>query len=455
MEQITNIDKRLEQLGYQPQLRRRLHVWHVVGLALALISPTVTVFLLATALFSQSGTFAIGAIFIISLVVILIMLIIAELGAMYPVTGGVYSLTQRVLPGPFMWVIAFNVLVIGLSFLAITCLGFAPFLKNLISGFAVPDRVIAILVLMLATAISLIKVELGAIINAILIVVECMAIGTLLAAGFFHPHQSLSEVLIHPSRLEGLHLVPVSASLMLATLPGAFYMVAAPEIVLGFSEELVGDAKTLVRAVVVTVLLALSLILIPLTAAVIAAPDLVSFLESPTPVVYSVQQAFGNKTAFIINLCICIALFTAMIATLMYFPRLLFAMGRDGMGWSEFTYLVSSLNRFSVPGAAILIIAFIAFLLLFVSALNWLVAFGGTLLTIQYFIVGLMGLWSRIKFPQELRPYRMPFWPILPIIVILFTTFVLGNQETQYLVSSLLLDTGAVLAWFVKNRFSS
>jgi len=57
-------------------------------------------------------------------------------------------------------------------------LGIAPFLKNLVPAIDLPEQLIAIIVLLIATAIALIKVELGAIINAVLIIVESIALGT-------------------------------------------------------------------------------------------------------------------------------------------------------------------------------------------------------------------------------------------------------------------------------------
>jgi amino acid transporter len=454
MDYHTGVDKRLSQLGHSQDLRRRLHVWHVVGLALALISPTVTVVLLATAIFAVSGTFAVGASLVISLVAVPIALILAELGAMCPLAGGIYSLTRHVLPGPFMWITAFNILLIGLIFLAVSGLGIVPFLKSLLPAIQLPDPVIAFMILMIATAIAIIRVELGAIINAVLIVVECIALGTIIAAGLFHPHQSLTAILVHPTMLTGSELTPVTTSIVLATLPAAFIMISGYEIVLGFSEELVGDTKALARAVIATAILAIALILIPLTAAVVAAPNLVAFLQSPTPVVYSVQQAFGSGTATLINTCICVALFTAMVATLMYFPRVLFATGRDGMWPSGVANRLSALNRYHVPGTAVLVMAFISLLLIFVSPLNWLVIFMGTCVTIVYFMVGLMGFWSRLKYSKEPRPYRMPLWPMVPIVVMLFTAFALINQDPQYLVGSVILNGAAVLAWALRQRYS-
>lgn len=91
---------RLEELGYKQELRRRLHIWHVVGLSLADVSPTMAVLFLTAGVFFIGGTFALGANLILAAVVMLIALCLAELATMYPIAGGMYSLVRNVLPGP-------------------------------------------------------------------------------------------------------------------------------------------------------------------------------------------------------------------------------------------------------------------------------------------------------------------------------------------------------------------
>jgi hypothetical protein len=82
---------RLEELGYTQELRRRLKVWHVVGLAMADVSPTMAVLFLTAGVFFVGGTFALGANLILAVVVTLIALCLAELAAMYPVAGDVLA----------------------------------------------------------------------------------------------------------------------------------------------------------------------------------------------------------------------------------------------------------------------------------------------------------------------------------------------------------------------------
>src|SRR4051794_35712626 len=125
---------RLEELGYTQELRRRLKVWHVVGLSLADVSPTMAVLFLTAGVFFVGGTLALGANPFLAGVVLLIALCLAELAAMYPVAGGMYSLVRYVLPGPIAWITMFNYLIQGIVIPASIALGVATFLQDLIPG---------------------------------------------------------------------------------------------------------------------------------------------------------------------------------------------------------------------------------------------------------------------------------------------------------------------------------
>ena len=138
---------RLEQLGYTQQLVRRLNIPEVVGLAMADVSPAMAVLFLSAGVFFIGGTFSIGAGLILSVVVVLISLCLAELASMFPIAGGMYSLVHKVLPGPFSWITMFNYLIQGIVIPASIALGMVGFLKDLFPGLGLPDTVIAIVLL--------------------------------------------------------------------------------------------------------------------------------------------------------------------------------------------------------------------------------------------------------------------------------------------------------------------
>ena len=64
----------------------------------------MAVLFLSAGVFFIGGTFSIGAGLILSVVVVLICLCLAELASMFPIAGGMYSLVHKVLPGPFSWI---------------------------------------------------------------------------------------------------------------------------------------------------------------------------------------------------------------------------------------------------------------------------------------------------------------------------------------------------------------
>jgi amino acid transporter len=445
---------RLEQLGYSQQLERRLNIPEVVGLAMADVSPAMAVLFLSAGVFFIGGTFSIGAGLILSVVVVLISLCLAELAGMFPIAGGMYSLVRRVLPGPLSWITMFNYLIQGVVIPASIALGMVGFLRDLFPGLGFPDTVIAIVLLALATGLALTKVEVGAWATAAMVVVECIVLGIITVAAFAHPHQQLAEVTFHPTVLSNGELVAVGFAVMLATLAPAFNVINGYDAALGFSEELKGGERNIAKAVIISAVLACVLIMVPLIAAVVAAPDLKEFFNAPAPVVYSVEASLGDNARIIIDIGVTIALFNAMLSLLMYFGRGVYTTGRDGVWPVAANRIIGSINRFRAPGVGILLLAVPAGVLVFTSALNFLIIFAGTVIAAVYFCIGMAALWSRRSLPDEPRPYKMPLWPLPPLVVIGFTGIALATQELQYLIAEVVLITLALAAWAGSKRWS-
>jgi amino acid transporter len=438
---------RLEALGYTQQLDRRLRVGHVVGLAMADVSPTMGVVFLSAGVFSIAGTFAIGISLIQGAVVILIALCLAELATMYPIAGGMYSLVRNVLPGPIAWITMLNYLIQGIVIPASIALGVAGFLHDLIPGLGIADKPLALILLVLCTAIALTTVEIGAWTTAVMVVVELLVLGLVTVAALAHPHQNLARVTFHPTMAHGSALVAVGFGAMLASIVAQFNVINGYDAALGFSEELKGGERAIAQAVVIAAVAACVCTIIPLTAAIIAAPDLHAFFGASAPVVYSVQQSLGSGASKVVDVGGSIALFNAMLSLLMYFGRGFYTTGRDGVWPPPVSRALAELNRFRSPAAGVLVLAVPAAVLIFTSALDFLIVFAGTVIAAVYFCVGLAAFWSRISQRDVPRPYRLPLWPVTPLIVIAFTGVALVKQEGKYLVAELVLIVVALAGW--------
>lgn len=438
---------RLEELGYHQQLDRRLKVRHVVGLAMADVSPTMAVVFLTAGVFVTGGVFAVGANLLLAVAVMLIALCLAELATMYPIAGGMYSLVRHVLPGPITWVTMLNYLIQGIVIPASIALGVAVFVKDLIPGLEMSDQLLALIALALATGIALTRVEIGAWVTIIMVVVELVVLGIITVAALTHPEQNLTDVVFHPVVLSGTELTAVTFAVILATMAPAFNVINGYDASLGFAEEMVGGERAVAKAVLISAALACVLIIVPLTAAVIAAPDIKSFLSSDAPILYSVDAALGSSAKSIVDLGAAVALFNAMLSLLMYFGRGVYTTGRDGVWPGPVSKVLAGLNRFRVPAAGVLALALPAAVLVFLSALDFLIIFAGTVIAAVYFCIGIAAFWSRISQRDVRRPYRMPLWPVPPLVVIAFTGLALAKQEGKYLVAEAILAGVGVLLW--------
>lgn len=61
--------------------------------------------------------------------------------------------------------------------------------------------------------------------------------------------------------------------------------------------------------------------------------------------------------------------------------------------------------------------------------------------------VGIAAFWSRISQKEVDRPFRMPLWPLAPVIVVGFTGYALATQTTDFLIGELVLAGAAVVLW--------
>lgn len=428
-------------------LRRRLKVSQVVLLAMADASPAMAVLLLTAGVFQVGGTFSVGAMIILSFIVILIAMCLGELASTYPSTGGSYSMVRHALPEPFAWITLFNFVTQGIVIPAALLLGIPIFLKNIWPEIALSNEVIALVLLGISGAIALTKVEIGANVNIAILMVQLVVVGLIVVAAIVAPAQDPIGVVLNPVRLSNGELVPVTLAVAFATLAPAFNVLNGYDAVCGFVEELKGGAAAVGRAVIYAAILASILITIPLWAGVVAAPDLVAFLQDDAPIVMSVEAALGPWASTIVNIGVIAALFNASLTLQMYFARGVFASARDGLWPAPVSRKLSELNRFGSPGWALMALIVPTVALIFMSSLDWLILFAGTMIATVYFFVGIAAFWSRIVHKDIHRPFRMPFWPAAPVIVVAFTGYALATQTTDFLIGELVLAGCALLTW--------
>ncbi len=90
----------LEEMGYKPQLQRGLNILGNLALTLSDITPTASLLVVGTAVIATAGTGSLWAYLIGAFIAVNVALCMGELGSMFPVAGGLYSIVTRVLGRP-------------------------------------------------------------------------------------------------------------------------------------------------------------------------------------------------------------------------------------------------------------------------------------------------------------------------------------------------------------------
>jgi len=90
----------LESLGYEQNLNRGLSVLGTIALALSDITPTASLLVIGPVVIATAGSASVWSYLIGGFIALNVALCMGELGSMFPVAGGLYSIVTRVLGKP-------------------------------------------------------------------------------------------------------------------------------------------------------------------------------------------------------------------------------------------------------------------------------------------------------------------------------------------------------------------
>ena len=162
-------------------------------------------------------------------------------------------------------------------------------------------------------------------------------------------------------------------------------------------------------------------------------------------------QIFGNGAAAIMAALIMVSTFGCNSGLILSGARVYYAMSKEGLFFKK----ASELNRFAVPGFALWVQCAWACLLCLSGSYNDLLTYA-TFASLIFYCVTLAGIFAlRKKEPDTERPYKVPFYPITPIIYILITVgiclILLSTQTASTVKGLLLVGLGVPIYYFIKK----
>ncbi|MGW2072476.1 APC family permease [Streptomyces sp. NPDC001953] len=427
-------------------LKRSIGVVGGTLLTLSCVTPASTLFVVVPDLFGSLGTATAVTIAIGSLLCIAVAFCYSELGTLIPSAGGEYAMVSTLagrLAGWLVFVLSLLVVVIVPPVIA---MGTADYLAPVVH---LDPAMTGAGVMLLATLAGLLDLRANAWITGIFLVLEVVAAGLVAILGFAHGERGTGSLVSMQVAGSGGHADTVTAAMVVSGLAIALFVTQGFSTAVYLSEELENPRRNVARTVLATLAISTVVILVPVVAITMGAPDLQALTSGD---ISSMVAAWSNSAVgTFISLCVALAIINAGIVMVIQNSRVLFASARD-KAWPEpVNNALSRLGRFGSPWVATLVVGVPGALLCFVN-LDTLYGVTGVSVTGMYLLVAIAALLARRGLHARTPAWRMPLWPATPILLIAVLTYILSLQEVSYLLWTGGITAVATLYWLLYLR---
>lgn len=358
-------------------------------------------------------------------------LLYAELGTTIPRSGAdlalVFNATRhRYYPFIFSWL----VLLGDVSYLAINAFGLA-FYANFF--FTVNPILIALAALVVAVLINLRGVEKTGRMEIVtgmsllgLLAVYMIMVG--MSDGFtFAPGEFIASV---PARTLA---IIAGTSLIFTTYVGYEYIAS-------IAEEAKEPAKNIPRALMITIAVSTA-VFVGVSFFTVNAVSTTGLAGSDAPFLF-IAESLGGPLIYVVVPAALIATAGSLLAATLVSSRRLYALSEQGY----FRRFFSKVNGRQVPSRAVIGVALLAVFLILSGSVTLVAYMGNTVYLIGLIVIAVSLMSLRRQRPYLARPFRAPFFPWLPVAMIVLASVVLLFIGPQSLAMTLIW---ALMGYFV------
>lgn len=437
-----NRSKRADDSGPPQTLEKAaIKPFGVLAIAIAAISPTTSVFLVYGAGLATAGTGVIWAFIIGGIIALSMAFSYAEVGSVFLSAGGAYTIVRRAL-GP-IWGGVANILflVLGVVATASILVAAASYLSSLLPS--LPVNWTAFAMMIVVTLLSLERISPTSWVASAMLGIELIVIFAFTIFAFAHVSLHGNPI-THPilATGHGNALEAVGIGGMLAGVVPALFAFNGYDWPLYFAEESTNARRALPRAVMLAAGISILVELAAVIAATFAIRDLPAVTASAAPLSLIAEQVMGSVGAKILLVGVVIAMFDTGLAGNLGYARIYYAAARDGMWPGPLNNLFAHLSpRTRIPIFGFLVLFVGNSVLTIFTSLNNLITFTGVIIVAIYLLVATSALISRVRDSSFNRSFRMPLWPLPPIVAIVGVVIALSQQVRRDLVI-----TGAIIA---------
>ncbi|MDO8340049.1 MAG: APC family permease [Candidatus Burarchaeum sp.] len=388
------------------------------------------IFLLLGLAASLAGTQAIISLGIAFVIALLIGLCYAELATAIPVSGEDYIFARRAFRGMLPFLVGWMVWLGNIVYSAFNAIAVAYFLKIIIP---VPVGFTAIS--FIAFAGALIYLGMRTLKRVQNVMVAALVV---LLAVFVYSGVGVGDWSYLPGILNGNMGAAFSTAALL------FVAFIGFEDIVSVSAEIREPKKTIPRAIILT-LVALAVIYISVSLTVFAVLPLSQVMSSENAVLDAASVSMGDAGKLLFSIAGLLAIATSLNAAMTAGTMNAFALGRDG-------YLPRRLALRGPHGTAAIAILATAMIAI-VFAATEAVAFVAYLTDFAYFLAMTVSAYALIvlrkRQPSLERPFKVPFYPYIPLAAILLSAMALIFINPRSIIVGALWLLAGVLAYYL------
>jgi amino acid transporter len=369
----------------------------------------------------------------------------AELATAYPHAGGDYHYLRRAFGQRLSFLFAWARLsVIQTGSLALLAFVFGDYATQLLPLGGYSSPLYAALAVIVLTGLNMAGVRQGTRTQAWLTVVEVMGVLLIIVTGLASAAPPMPEA-AHASSQPATGSFGLAMVFVLLTYGGwneAVYV----------SAELRDVRRNMARVLIVSLLLVTGLYIL-VNWAYLRTLGLTGMAQSDAVAADVMGRVYGAQGILTVSLCIAVSALTSANATVFTGARTLYAAGQD---FPPFAFLGRWDRRAGTPVSALVVQGTFALLLVLLGMLTrkgfeTIVEYTAPVFWLFFLLTGVALFVLRRKDREIVRPFRVPFYPLTPLLFCLTSAYLLyaslGYTGIGAFVGVAVLATGALLLW--------
>ena len=371
----------------------------------------------------------------------------AELATTFPNAGGDYYFLTRAYGRDVSFFFAWaRVTVISTGAIALLAFVFGDYMSRVLSLGEHSSVIYAVLIVIALTAVNIAGLRMSAKLQNVMSVLLVLGLLLVVIAGFVAP----AAASVPPAEsTSGVPALFGTALLFVLFTYGGWNDAAY------ISAEVKGGNRAIVT-VLVTSLLVITAVYLLFIAALVAGLGFEGLKASKQVAADIAQKAFGSFGEKSIGAIVALAALTSINATMLVTARTNYSLGRD---WRIFAFMGRWSAERDTPVAAMVTTSVISLLIVLIAAANqggvkFMVDFTAPVFWLFFLLTGIGLFVLRFRYPQIARPFKVPLYPILPIVFVGTCAFLLYRSllftfENQAIRVAIYVMLSGVVVWLV------